>query len=129
MTNLLENIAENDPLVIPEKKAVIDQILEENKDLPGATMVVLNQIQSQIGFITEPMQAYVARQLHVSPSAIHGVVSFTRFSLPSRAAATRSSSAWALLATWVGRPSSSKKPSRSWVRTSERQLRMERSLW
>jgi NADH:ubiquinone oxidoreductase subunit E len=79
MTNLLENIAENDPLVIPEKKAVIDQILEENKDLPGATMVVLNQIQSQIGFITEPMQAYVARQLHVSPSAIHGVVSFYSF--------------------------------------------------
>lgn len=79
MTNLLENIAENDPLAIPEKRALIDQILEENKDLPGATMVVLNQIQSQIGFITEPMQAYVARQLHVSPSAIHGVVSFYSF--------------------------------------------------
>jgi NADH:ubiquinone oxidoreductase subunit E len=74
-----EQIAENDPLMIPEKRAVIDQILEENEGRPGATMVVLNELQSQIGFITEPMQAYVAQKLHVPLSAIHGVVTFYSF--------------------------------------------------
>lgn len=74
-----EKIAMNDPLVISEKKAVIDKILEENKDLPGATMVVLNELQNKIGFITEPMQAYVAHKLHVPIGAIHGVVTFYSF--------------------------------------------------
>jgi len=74
-----EQIAENDPLMIPEKRVMIDQILEENEGRPGATMVVLNELQSQIGFITEPMQAYVAQELHVPLSAIHGVVTFYSF--------------------------------------------------
>jgi NADH:ubiquinone oxidoreductase subunit E len=79
MTNLLDNIPANDPLVIPEKRAVIDQILEENGSIPGATMVVLNELQSQIGFITEPMQAYVAQKLNVPVGSIHGVVTFYSF--------------------------------------------------
>jgi NADH:ubiquinone oxidoreductase subunit E len=79
MLKTKETIAETDPLLNPEKRAIIDTILEENKDLPGATMVVLNELQSQIGFITEPMQAYVARQLHVPVAAIHGVVTFYSF--------------------------------------------------
>lgn len=74
-----EKIAENDPMMIPEKRAMIDRILEENEGRPGATMVVLNELQSQIGFITEPMQAYVAQKLHVPLSAIHGVVTFYSF--------------------------------------------------
>jgi len=39
-----------DPLEIPEKKAVIDQILKENADLNGATMVILNQLQEKNWF-------------------------------------------------------------------------------
>ena len=74
-----EKIAENDPMMILEKRAMIDRILEENEGRPGATMVVLNELQSQIGFITEPMQAYVAQKLHVPLSAIHGVVTFYSF--------------------------------------------------
>lgn len=79
MTKVIENIATNDPLVIPEKRLIIDHILEENKDLQGAAMVVLNQLQSQIGFITPPMQAYVAQKLGVPVSVIHGVVTFYSF--------------------------------------------------
>ena len=79
MIKLNEKIAQNDPVVIPEKKAIIDRILEENGDLPGATMVVLNELQNKIGFITEPMQAYVAQKLHVPIGAIHGVVTFYSF--------------------------------------------------
>lgn len=68
-----------DPLDDPEKKAIIDQILEENADLNGATMVVLNLIQEKIGFISKPMQSYVAENLGVPISKVHGVVSFYSF--------------------------------------------------
>jgi NADH:ubiquinone oxidoreductase subunit E len=75
----IEKIPENDPIRDPERKKLIDKILEENKDLPGATMVVLNELQSQIGFVSEPMQTYVAEQLKVPVSAVHGVISFYSF--------------------------------------------------
>jgi NADH-quinone oxidoreductase subunit E len=74
-----EDIPVADPLVNADKKKIIDQILEENKDVPGATMVVLNELQEQIGYISEPMQVYVADALNVPVSAVHGVVSFYSF--------------------------------------------------
>ncbi len=75
----LATVPVNDPLALPDKKAVIDKILDDNRHLPGATMVVLNELQSRIGFISEPMQAYVAEQMAVPVSVIHGVVSFYSF--------------------------------------------------
>lgn len=68
-----------DPLKDPAKKRIIDQIIEENGNLNGATMVVLNQIQEKIGYISKPVQAYVAEKLHVPISKVHGVVSFYSF--------------------------------------------------
>lgn len=79
MTSVLENIPETDPLANPAQKAIIDQILAENRDVPGATMVVLNELQSRIGFISLPMQAYVAQQMRVPLQHVHGVVSFYSF--------------------------------------------------
>jgi NADH:ubiquinone oxidoreductase subunit E len=79
MTQVLENVLQKDPLALPDKLALIDQIIEENKILPGATMVVLNELQEKIGFITEPMQAYVAKKLRVPVGTIHGVVTFYSF--------------------------------------------------
>lgn len=79
MFEATEKIPEKDPLVNPEKKELIDQILSDNKDLPGATMVVLNEVQSHIGFISLPMQVYIAKSLGVPVSAVHGVVSFYSF--------------------------------------------------
>ncbi len=79
MLDVAETISPKDPVVIPEKRAVIDQILDENKNLPGAMMVILNELQSRIGFISEPMQQYVARKLRVPVSKVHGVVSFYSF--------------------------------------------------
>lgn len=79
MPDILDNIPENDPLRNSSQKKVIDQILEENRDRPGATMVVLNEMQKQIGFISEAMQAYAARELKVPVSSVHGVVSFYSF--------------------------------------------------
>lgn len=83
MLDVLEKLPENEPLAIPEKKQLIDQILEENKHLQGATMVVLNELQSAIGFISVPMQVYVAERLGVPISAVHGVVSFYSFFVTS----------------------------------------------
>ncbi len=79
MANVLDKVPSNDPLANPEQKKLIDEILEKNRNLPGATMVVLNELQSKIGFISEPMQNYVALKLHVPVSSVHGVVSFYSF--------------------------------------------------
>jgi NADH:ubiquinone oxidoreductase subunit E len=68
-----------DPLANPEQRAVIDAILRDSRHTPGAAMVVLNELQSRIGFVSKPMQDYVAQQLRVAPSVIHGVVSFYSF--------------------------------------------------
>jgi NADH-quinone oxidoreductase subunit E len=73
------DIPESDPVAIPEKRAVIDQVLDANKHLPGGLMVILNELQNSIGFISEPMQQYVANRLHVPASSVHGVVSFYSF--------------------------------------------------
>ena len=79
MTKLLEKISSTDPLQIAEKRALIDQIIEVNKSTRGSTMVILNELQSQIGYITPAMQAYTAEKLHVPLGAIHGVVTFYSF--------------------------------------------------
>jgi len=79
MTTILQHIPENDPLVIPEKRTVIDMTLEEYRNIPGATMVILNELQTKIGYITEPMQSYVAKKLKVPVGTIHGVVTFYSF--------------------------------------------------
>jgi NADH-quinone oxidoreductase subunit E len=79
MLKILEKIPETDPLAVPAQKALIDQILAECKDLPGATMVVLNELQSRIGYISPSMEAYVAEALRVPMSQVHGVVSFYSF--------------------------------------------------
>ncbi|NJN96825.1 MAG: NAD(P)H-dependent oxidoreductase subunit E [Anaerolineales bacterium] len=69
----------NDPLDIPEQRGVIDQILGENKHVPGATMVVLNELQSRVGHISQRMQAYVSQKLRVPLSEINGLVTFYSF--------------------------------------------------
>lgn len=79
MRSISKQIPANDPLSNPEQKKKIDLILEKNNGLPGATMVVLNELQSEIGFISQAMQEYVAKQMQVPVSQIHGVVSFYSF--------------------------------------------------
>ena len=73
------DIPVNDPVAVPELRAVIDQVLDTNKHLPGGLMVILNELQNQIGYISEPMQQYVANRLHIPVSSVHGVVSFYSF--------------------------------------------------
>ena len=79
MLNMLENVPATDPVALPEKRAVIDQILENNRNLPGGLMVILNEVQNQVGFISDPMQQYIATKMRVPVSTVHGVVSFYSF--------------------------------------------------
>jgi NADH-quinone oxidoreductase subunit E len=69
----------HDPLNNPAQRATIDEILQNNRTLPGATMVVLNELQNRIGHVSPAMQCYVAERLKVPYSAVHGVVSFYSF--------------------------------------------------
>jgi NADH:ubiquinone oxidoreductase subunit E len=62
-----------------EEREVLDRILEENRDRPGATMVVLTLTQEQIGYVSEPMQRYIAEALEIPLSHIYGVLTFYSF--------------------------------------------------
>jgi NADH-quinone oxidoreductase subunit E len=79
MLDVVERVQEKEILADPKLRQMIDPILEENKDLPGATMVVLNEIQRTVGFVSTPIQEYVAYRLGVPVSVVHGVVSFYSF--------------------------------------------------
>lgn len=79
MANYLKKISANDPLMVPDQRAIIDQILEEHSRKPGATMIVLSELQNKIGYISEPLQAYVAEKLEIPQSSVHGVVTFYSF--------------------------------------------------
>jgi NADH-quinone oxidoreductase subunit E len=72
-------IPENEPVAIPEKRVLIDQILEANKNLPGGLMVILNEVQTQVGFLSPTTQQYLANKLHIPITTLHGVVSFYSF--------------------------------------------------
>lgn len=79
MPTVLESVPATDPVNVLEQKNIFNKIFESNRSHPGATMVILHEAQSQIGYISQPMQAYIARELKVPATAIHGVVSFYSF--------------------------------------------------
>ena len=79
MSRCLNHIPENDPLNKAEQKSIIDQAIIENKERPGAVMLVLNEVQGKIGHVSPTMQAYIARNLNVPLGQVHGVVTFYSF--------------------------------------------------
>ncbi|MEA3308193.1 MAG: NAD(P)H-dependent oxidoreductase subunit E [Chloroflexota bacterium] len=60
----------------PENREKIDVILAKNLGKPGATMLVLTLVQEEVGYISPPMQSYLAEQLHVPLSHLYGVLTF-----------------------------------------------------
>ena len=79
MPNSIEKPLPEKLIITPDQKKVIDQVLVDNHGLPGATMVVLNELQSKIGYVSESVQFYVAKKLRVPVSSVHGVISFYSF--------------------------------------------------
>lgn len=73
------DVLENDLTLDPGQRAIIEQIILENRGRPGAMMVVLNELQARIGYISEPMERFIARHLDVPVSAVHGLVTFYSF--------------------------------------------------
>jgi NADH:ubiquinone oxidoreductase subunit E len=68
-----------DPVTVIEQRAHIDQVIAEFRDRPGSTMLILNQLQADLGHISKPMQNYVADQLGVPLKDVYGVVTFYSF--------------------------------------------------
>jgi NADH:ubiquinone oxidoreductase subunit E len=79
MTSESVEVTKKDPLEIPAQREMIDAVIAENKAIAGAPMVVLNEIQNCIGYISPAMERYIAQELNVPMSQIHGVVSFYSF--------------------------------------------------
>jgi NADH:ubiquinone oxidoreductase subunit E len=67
------------PLTNFDLKNRIDEILELNKNKPGSLMVILNEVQAKIGFVSGYMQTYIANSLRIPVSRVHGVVTFYSF--------------------------------------------------
>lgn len=70
------DLATAEETLTPVEKSVLDEVLSANRDRPGATMLVLTLVQEKIGYISPPMQVYIARELGVPLSHIYGVLTF-----------------------------------------------------
>jgi len=79
MTGMLKEIPTNDPLNIAEQKTIIDRAIINNKERPGAVMLVLNEVQGKIGHVSPSMQTYIAKKLNIPAGHVHGVVTFYSF--------------------------------------------------
>jgi NADH-quinone oxidoreductase subunit E len=79
MLNTISTTSQIDPHQNPELAAKIDAILDEHREKPGCLMVILNEVQTSIGFVSEQIQDYIANQLHVPVSKVHGVITFYSF--------------------------------------------------
>ena len=79
MSRSLKEIPEHDPLNKAEQKVIIDQAIAENRERPGAVMLVLNEVQGKIGHVSPCMQRYIAQSLNVPLGQVHGVVTFYSF--------------------------------------------------
>lgn len=67
------------PEICENKQALLDEIIAVHRNRPGALMVILNEIQKRVGYVSDPMQKYVAGRLRMPVSAVHGVVTFYSF--------------------------------------------------
>jgi NADH-quinone oxidoreductase subunit E len=68
-----------DPTHNTELAERLIRILEEHKNKPGSLMVILNDVQAKIGFVSEQIQQFIANYLKIPVSKVHGVISFYSF--------------------------------------------------
>lgn len=62
-----------------EEKATLDRIIADNRESPGATMVILTLVQEQLGYVSSAVQRYLAEALGIPLSHIYGVLTFYSF--------------------------------------------------
>jgi NADH-quinone oxidoreductase subunit E len=79
---MTQNITINtliDPTQNPKLADRLVEILEQHKNKPGSLMVILNDVQSKIGFVSEQIQQFIANYLKMPVSKVHGVITFYSF--------------------------------------------------
>jgi NADH:ubiquinone oxidoreductase subunit E len=79
MSVAIEETSQEIQSLSPEHRDVLDQLLKEHRDQPGATMVMLTRTQEELGFVSPAMQTYIADALDVPLSHIYGVLTFYSF--------------------------------------------------
>jgi NADH-quinone oxidoreductase subunit E len=57
----------------------LSQFIEDNRETPGPLIQVLHRAQKIFGYLPTEVQHFVARELRVSLSKVHGVVTFYNF--------------------------------------------------
>jgi len=57
----------------------IDSILQRHRNMRGALIPVLQQVQQVVGFLPPQVQQYLAQGLGVSPAEVFGVATFYAF--------------------------------------------------
>ena len=57
-------------------KAAIDDIINQRKDLPGALLPILHDIQHTVGYVPAETVPAIATALSLSRAEVHGVISF-----------------------------------------------------
>lgn len=62
-----------------EKFALLDDVIKEYKDAPGALIPVLHKAQEIFGYLPEEVQERIAEGLNVSLTDIYGVITFYSF--------------------------------------------------
>lgn len=60
----------------PEQEEKLRQVIAEHKDMPGATMPVLQAAQEIFGYLPEEVQIIIAEGLGIPLSEVYGVASF-----------------------------------------------------
>ncbi len=56
--------------------AVVDEIIAARRDLPGALLPILHEVNHRFGYIPRQAVALIAAGLNLSRAEVHGVVSF-----------------------------------------------------
>jgi len=67
------------PPLEKELESQLIKILEEHRHKPGSLMVILNDVQEKIGYVSETIQQYIANYLRIPVSKVHGVITFYSF--------------------------------------------------
>ena len=60
------------------QQLAVEEIVEGMKDLPGALLPILHEVQHALGFIPGDCVPAIAQGLNLSRAEIHGVISFYR---------------------------------------------------
>jgi formate dehydrogenase subunit gamma len=69
--------AESSPTTLtPTQQAIVAASIARLRDLPGALLPILHDIQEQLGFVPPAAVPVVADALNLSHAEVHGVVSF-----------------------------------------------------